>query len=379
VRWKRLLLTAAMMPGLLTVRCMAVSSAPDLSAQSAILMDMESGRVLYEKNADEERLIASITKIMTALVALESTPNLDEVVTIQREYTLTEGSSMYLKVGEEVTIRDLLYGLLLSSGNDAALAIAGVCAGDTETFVDWMNQRAESLGMTHTHFANPNGLNDDAHYSTARDMATLTREALQNPTFAEIVSTKSITLGERSLTNHNKMLWQYEGAIGVKTGYTQMAGRTLVSAAARDGQTLIVVTLNDPDDWADHAALLDWGFEQYPRTLLCREEKVVAQAAVMDGTSELVPLETVQNVWYPLGEDDVVRAKWTLPETVLAPVRKGAIAGELTFYLGDQVIGRSYLAFSGDVAQAPQTLWDKIKAHFGRGSAETLALFGLLE
>ena len=177
MRWKRLLLLAAMMPGLLTVRCMAAS--PECSAQSAILMDGDSGRVLYEKNADEERLIASITKIMTALVALESAKDLDETVTVKREYTLTEGSSMYLQVGEELPLRALLYGLMLSSGNDAALAVAGACAGDTETFVDWMNQRAHSLGMTHTHFSNPNGLNDEAHYSTARDMAVLTRVSMK--------------------------------------------------------------------------------------------------------------------------------------------------------------------------------------------------------
>lgn len=371
---------AAMMPGLLTARCMAASSEPVLSAQSAILMDGDSGRVLYEKNADEERLIASITKIMTALVALESTEDLEAPVTVKREYTLTEGSSMYLKVGEELSMRELLYGLMLSSGNDAALAIAGECAGDTETFVDWMNQRAVSLGMTHTHFANPNGLNDEAHYSTARDMAILTREALQNSEFAAIVATKSIALGERNLTNHNKLLWRYEGAIGVKTGYTQMAGRTLVSAAERDGQTLIAVTLNDPNDWADHAALLDWGFEHYPNFQLCRAGKAVAQAAVVDGEAELVSLETDRDVFYPLMEDETVRAKWTLPDVVTAPVSKGAIAGELTFYRDGAVVGRSYLVFGSDVPSAPEkSIWERIKEQFGVGSAETLAWLGVLE
>lgn len=380
MRWKRLLLLAAMMPGLLTVRCMAASSEPVLSAQSAILMDADSGRVLSETNADEERLIASITKIMTALVALEATEDLDALVTVKREYTLTEGSSMYLKVGEELSMRTLLYGLMLSSGNDAALAIAGECAGDTETFVDWMNQRAKSLGMTHTHFANPNGLNDEAHYSTARDMALLTREALRNSDFAEIAATKSITLGERSLTNHNKLLWRYEGAVGVKTGYTQMAGRTLVSAAERNGQTLIAVTLNDPNDWADHAALLDWGFENCPDFQLCRAGKVVAQTAVVDGEAELVTLETDRDVVYPLMEDETVQAKWTLPDAVKAPVSKGAIAGELAFYREGKLIGRSYLVFGADVAAAPEkSLWERVKEHFGLGSAETLTWLGLLE
>ncbi len=380
MRWKRLLLLAAMMPGLLTVRCMAASSEPVLSAQSAILMDADSGRVLSETNADEERLIASITKIMTALVALEATEDLDALVTVKREYTLTEGSSMYLKVGEELSMRALLYGLMLSSGNDAALAIAGECAGDTETFVDWMNQRAKSLGMTHTHFANPNGLNDEEHYSTARDMALLTREALRNSDFAEIAATKSITLGERSLTNHNKLLWRYERAVGVKTGYTQMAGRTLVSAAERNGQTLIAVTLNDPNDWADHAALLDWGFENCPDFQLCRAGKAVAQTAVVDGEAELVTLETDRDVVYPLMEDETVQAKWTLPDAVKAPVSKGAIAGELAFYREGKLIGRSYLVFGADVAAAPEkSLWERVKEHFGLGSTETLAWLGLLE
>lgn len=380
MRWKRLLLLAAMTPGLLTARCMAAFSEPVLSAQAAVLMDADSGRVLFEKNADEERLIASITKIMTALVALEATDDLDAAVTVKREYTLAEGSSMYLKAGEELSMRELLYGLMLSSGNDAALAVAGACAGEVETFVGWMNQRAESLGMTHTHFINPNGLNDENHYSTARDMALLTREALQNEVFAEIVSTRSITLGERTLTNHNKLLWRYEGAVGVKTGYTQMAGRTLVSAAERDGQTLIAVTLNDPDDWADHAALLDWGFARWPEVRLCRAGKAVAQTAVTDGEAELVTLELDRDVWYPLEEDETVRARWTLPDAVKAPVSKGAIAGELTFYRNGEEIGRSYLVFGSDVPKAaPRGILERIKAYFGPGSAETLAWLGFLE
>ena len=233
---------------------------PTLSASSAILMDKESGRVLYEKNAREQRSIASITKLMTALVAVELHPDLSSTVTIQREWTGAEGSSMYLKPEEEVTLEALLYGLMLSSGNDAALAIAGYCGGDVESFMAEMNKKAAQLGMNDTHFANPNGLDDPDHYSTAYDMAILARAVLEREELRAIVSTRSIFIAGRSLTNHNKLLWRYEGCTGLKTGYTDEAGRTLVSSALRDGQELIAVTLNAPNDWADHAALFGYGF-----------------------------------------------------------------------------------------------------------------------
>ena len=262
----------------LSVRARA--AAPTLSAASAILVDGGSGRVLFSQNADEERAIASITKLMTALVAVESTADLSQEVTVKREYTLTEGSSMYLKVGEKLTLEDLLYGLLLVSGNDAALAVAGFCAGDVETFVEWMNRKAEELGMEHSHFSNPNGLSSDDHYSTAADMAKLARVVMDNEILAKIVSTKSITIGTRSLTNHNKLLWQYEGCVGMKTGYTDKAGRTLVSSAERDGQRLIAVTLCDPNDWRDHAALFDYGFEEWPGAMLATAGKDVRSLPV---------------------------------------------------------------------------------------------------
>ena len=346
---------------------------PETSASSAILIDGDSGRVLYEQNAKEKRLIASITKIMTALVAIESTSDLGELVTIKREHTLAEGSSMYLKEGEELPLRTLLYGLLLASGNDAALAVADHCAGDVETFVDWMNQRAASLGMEHTHFANPNGLNDEEHYSTAADMALLAREAMDDPVFAEIVSTKSVTLGERSFRNHNKLLWQYDAAVGVKTGYTQLAGRTLVSCAVRDGQELIAVTLNDPNDWDDHIGLFEYGFETYPEHILCRAGKRMFQIPVVGGTAQLVAVETASYVGYPLTEEEQVRAKIILPESVMAPISAGAIAGELRFTLDGELIGRSYLVFSEGVKkEAPKGLLDKLLSLLdGDGSQAT--------
>lgn len=329
--------------------CPAGAATPTLSAKSAILMDAESGRILYAYQAEEERPIASTTKLMTALVALESTPDLETVIKVQPEWTTAGGSSMYLRAGEELTLRELLYGLMLSSGNDAALAVAGGCAGDVETFVEWMNRRARDLGMEHTHFSNPNGLEDEGNYSTARDMARLAQVCLANEKLREIVSTKTITVGERSLVNHNKLLWRYEGCIGLKTGYTDLAGRTLVSAAERDGQTLIAVTLFDRNDWEDHAALFDYGFETYPRQLLARADKEFTRIPVEGSLKRYVPVVTYDEVSYPLTQAERVKVRIVLPDTVEAPVEQGAIAGELCFSLDGEPIGSTYLVYGQSV------------------------------
>ena len=227
-----LLLTLSLVP--------ARTEALEVSAAAAVLMDADTGEILFEKNADRRMLIASTTKILTALVVLEHA-RLDEVVTIQPRH-MAEGSSMYLKPGETLTVETLLYGLLLCSGNDAA--------------VGWMNETAQRIGMTGSSFANPNGLDDEQHYSTARDMALLAAYAARNPTFVRLCSTRSVTVGGRTMTNHNKLLQSVEGCIGMKTGYTRAAGRTLVSCARRGGRTLVAVTLQDGNDWADHAEML---------------------------------------------------------------------------------------------------------------------------
>ncbi len=248
------LCAAALLFGI--VPCSAAQ--PGISAVSAILMDGETGEVLYEKNPDRQMLIASTTKIMTALVALEH-DSLYKRIDV-KETHMTEGSSMYLKVGEQVTVEELLYGLLLCSGNDAALALAEACSGSVDDFVAEMNDKALALGMEHTSFANPNGLDDEAHYSTARDMARLAVCAAKNPGLMRIASTRQATVGGRTMTNHNRLLRDVDGCIGLKTGYTKAAGRTLVSCAVRQGRLLVAVTLNDGNDWQDHAALYDYGF-----------------------------------------------------------------------------------------------------------------------
>ena len=241
-----LLLTLSLVP--------ARTEALEVSAAAAVLMDADTGEILFEKNADRRMLIASTTKILTALVVLEHA-RLDEVVTIQPRH-MAEGSSMYLKPGETLTVETLLYGLLLCSGNDAAVALADHCGGSVARFVGWMNETAQRIGMTGSSFANPNGLDDEQHYSTARDMALLAAYAARNPTFVRLCSTRSVTVGGRTMTNHNKLLQSVEGCIGMKTGYTKAAGRTLVSCVRRDGRTLVAVTLQDGNDWVDHAEML---------------------------------------------------------------------------------------------------------------------------
>ena len=256
------LIRSAVSAVLLFTVLLAKSAVPgdalSISAVSAVLMDAESGRVLYEHNAYTPMLIASTTKIMTALTALRHY-DLGETVTVSREVTLTEGSSMYLKEGEELTVEELLYGLLLASGNDASEALARHC-GDRERFVGWMNEIAEEIGMTASCFENPSGLDGVNHKASAYDMAKLAACAMEDPTFARIVSTRSITIGERMLSNHNKLLWQLDGCVGLKTGFTKAAGRTLVSAVERGGRMLIAVTLCDGNDWVDHKALHEYGF-----------------------------------------------------------------------------------------------------------------------
>ena len=257
--WKKLcgaLLTLTMLLALLPCRAEAVQ----LSAAAAILMDADSGEILFEKDAGRCMRIASTTKIMTALVALERA-KLTDTITVTASH-MVEGSSMYLKPGETVTVEELLYGLMLCSGNDAALALADCCGG-LDAFVQAMNEKAAALGMKDTSFANPNGLDDENHYSTAQDMAVLAAYAAEDPTFRRICSTKTATVGGRSMTNHNKLLRQIEGCIGMKTGYTKAAGRTLVSCAERQGRRLVAVTLCDGNDWVDHKTLYEMGFAAY--------------------------------------------------------------------------------------------------------------------
>lgn len=312
-----------------------------LSAASTVLADGDTGRVLWEKDSHARRPIASITKLMTALVALESGHELEEVVTVAPQWAGVEGSSLYLRPGEEITLEALLYGLLLRSGNDAALAVAGHCGGTVENFVARMNRKARELGMADTHFANPNGLDGEEHYSSAWDMALLARACLANETLVKIAATRSATFGARTFTNHNKLLWRYEGCMGLKTGYTKMAGRTLVSAARRNGMTLICVTLNDPDDWADHTALFDWGFARYEVRTLSETGEAVGSLPVSGGLIPVCPVEAGADLTAALLPGETVETVCELTETVLAaPVSRWTPVGEIIYYVNREELAR---------------------------------------
>lgn len=332
---------------------MPTAYAVGTSASSAILMEAESGRILYEQNSHEPRLIASITKLMTALVALESGCGLQNVITVLKEAVGVEGSSIYLREGEEITLEALIYGMLLHSGNDAAMAVAIHCGGSAEQFVAAMNQKAEELGMTNSHFENPNGLNGPEHYSTAYDMALLARACLAREELAAILATKSISIGGRSLTNHNKLLWQYDGCIGLKTGYTEKAGRTLVSAAQRGGMTLIAVTLNDPNDWADHASLFDWGFANFARVQVTQEGTPFGKLPVQGALCPFVSAVAGENFAYPICRQDrmSLALEWENKQ-LSAPVDKGTTLGYLNIFCGEQKVAAVPLVTEGTIPSA---------------------------
>ncbi len=341
--------------------CVLPTSA--LSATSSMVMEGESGRILYEQNSDEVRSIASITKLMTALVAIEENPDLQVVVTVGAESCGIEGSSLYLRAGEEITLEALLYGLMLRSGNDAAHAIALYTAGSVEAFADLMNAKAAELGMTGSHFTNPNGLEEEGHHSTARDMAILGCACLENEQLAAVVATQTIAFGDRIFQNHNKLLWQYEGCVGMKTGFTEAAGRTLVSAATRDGMTLVAVTLNAPDDWADHTALLDSGFDQYSLTQVVEEGTVIAQIPTSGALVPFVSVVAGETVLYPTKGGEVITSDYTLQCTQLETgVEAGTVAGQLCYYLDGELVGEIPLYYGTTVTQIvvePETMWQK--------------------
>lgn len=317
------------------------------SAKSAILVHADTGTVLYEQNADERMLIASTTKIMTAIVALEHC-ELDEVVEVDGRSAGTEGSSMYIKAGEEYTVEQLLYGLMLASGNDAAAALALHVAGSVEDFAALMNEKAAELGMTGSSFKNPHGLDEEGHYSTARDMAKLAAYCMENADFAQIAGTVSYTVGEQTFVNHNRLLREYEGCLGLKTGYTMAAGRTLVSCAERDGARYVCVTLSDPDDWDDHKALYDWAFANYsfaeviPAGLVCEVPVISGSAHTADAQTEGAAYALLKN-----GESCTTRLE--LPSFVFAPVEAGESAGRAVACMGGREIASVRMSYAEEI------------------------------
>lgn len=321
-----------------------------VSAQKAVLLDADTGRILYDKNMTERGLIASTTKIMTALVVCEQTNVLDRV-RIPSEAVGIEGSSVYLREGEVLTVQDLLYGLMLHSGNDAAVALAIYCGGTVEDFVQLMNDKAHRLGLLNTHFDNPHGLDSPGHYSTAFDMARLAAYAMNNPIFYKTVSAKTVNVGNRSLRNHNKLLWRLQGADGVKTGFTKAAGRILVSSATRQGRRLIAVTMNDPNDWNDHMSLMENGFSKFQVETIVSEGDIVGYAEVAGGEAGSVALIAAEGFDYPVSDNESISVVLQGPGFVYAPAIQGQSAGFAYVCLGSKAVGKIPLYFGQTVEQ----------------------------
>ena len=318
-------IAAALTLAAFTVPCRA---AGEISAHSAIVIEADTLAVLYEKNPDERMQMASTTKIMTALVVLENCA-LDETVKVKPECAGVEGSSIYLKAGDEISVEALLYGLLLESGNDAASALACHAAGSTEAFAEMMNSRALQIGCTATHFVNPHGLDAEGHYSTARDLALIMAEAMKNEAFCRVVSTMDVTIEGRIFSNHNKLLSLYDGCLGGKTGYTKSSGRSLVSCAEREGMRIICVTLKAPDDWDDHTALYDRCFAQWKK-ITVDGEKYRFAIPVVSGTEQTVyaKIGKTASILFDKGSETEITVD--LKKFLYAPVEEGCEVGKVT-------------------------------------------------
>lgn len=334
----------------------AAEKPSSLSSLSAVLYEPQSGRFLYEKDADTARPMASTTKLMTALVAAQLLP-MEQMVTVPEQAVLVEGSSMGLRGGDRLSVRDLLTGLLLSSGNDAANALALLSCGSLPAFAVRMNATAATLGMTGSLFVTPSGLDEGGHSSTARDLALLGAAVLKNEELARICAQKTavIQVGdpphETTLSNHNRLLHLYPDAIGLKTGYTVRSGKCLVSAAERDGVTLVVATLNGGDYWNDHIALYEYGFSQTVSTELPLPSP--ADLPVAGGVRGTVPLAAQQPEAVVLLRDETVDYRIQLPSFVWAPVAAGDTVGTVVYTVGDRVVGEVSLVAQTDVAQRP--------------------------
>ena len=339
--------------------------APEVSARSAVLMHADTGEILCAKNALEPMLIASTTKLMTALTVLDVCEPGDEV-DITPEMCGVEGSSMYLRAGESCTVEELLCGLLLVSGNDAATALALHAAGSMERFAELMNDKARELGMAGSHFENAHGLDAEGHHSTARDLAVLMAACMSEPLLAEITGAARLDAAGRTLVNHNRLLREYDGCIGVKTGYTKAAGRCLVSCAEREGTRFICVTLDAPDDWADHAALYDWAFANYSYETVISPETVLRLPAATgsNGWVEVSP-QSEARVLLPSGSVAALETHVELPPFVFAPVEAGETLGEISVSLEGEVIALSGLVCSSGAQLPRETLLQRLGRALG--------------
>lgn len=329
------------------------------NSKASIVMDVNTGRVLYSYNSDVELPMASTTKIMTVLLAIES-GKLNDIVNVSRRAATEEGSSIYLKEGEKIKLEDLLYGIMLRSGNDAAVAVAEHLCGSVENFAQLMNEKAKLIGAKNTNFRNPHGLPDDNHYTTAYDLALITCNALKNKKFSEIVKTQKISIPgppdvswNRVLINKNKMLLQYDGGDGVKTGYTKKAGRCLVSSATKNRWQLVSVVLNCNDWWNYSSELLDYGFDNYNNIKIVDKENTKIRMDVKKGKEKYVNVFPSCDLYAPLKKIGENNEKVTyikcLPDYAKAPLKKNEKAGILKVYVDNHLVGQVDLMYSNDI------------------------------
>lgn len=355
---------------IMTVSVSALDSS-DISAECAVLISQQTGEVIFKKNAYKHHSMASTTKIMTSLLAAQSGKLHDEI-TVSKEMILVEGTSMGLLPGDSVSLYELIYGMLLPSGNDAANVTAYYLGGNVENFVKKMNAKAKEIGMENTNFVTPSGLDDEMHYSTAYDMALLGRYAVGDPVFRSVCSSKKASLSygnppyKRTLYNHNRLLESYKYALGIKTGFTKKSGRCLVSYAEKDGTGLIAVTLNAPNDWNDHKLMLDYGFSKLKRYVF--KPVIPEYMDVVGGNVENLKISCEQFEYDSLEHRNVIQ-KLVIDKFAYAPIKKGDKLGEVMLYLDGSYIGSSDICAAEDVGlliqkQEKKSFFQRIKERF---------------
>lgn len=327
-----------------------------ISAKTYVLIEKDTKKILHSKDEHTKMPMASTTKIMTTILALES-KDLDTPFKVEEKWVKVEGSSMGLLPGDTVTMLDLCYGMMLASGNDAANVVAYKLAGDIKNFAKLMNDKAKEIGMKNTNFVTPSGLDDKDHYSTAYDMALLARYALNNQLFKEICSTqkKQLSYGnppyDRWLSNHNKLLKTYEGCIGVKTGFTKKSGRCLVSAVQKDNTTLIAVTLNAPNDWQDHTRLYNYGFKNIKVSEYKINEDEISLNVVGANEKNLLakPKTQVYNTILDENEKNNIKTKIYCDKFLYAPIKKDDVVGKISIIYNDTILSEIDLIATKDI------------------------------
>lgn len=323
------------------------------AAKSAVVISRDTGEIIYEQNCHERLPMASTTKIMTALLLCEL-GDLDRKIVTTKEMVTVEGSSMGLLEGDTVSLRDLLYGMLLASGNDAANTVAIVIGGSIPKFVKLMNERARKIGLKNTNFVTPSGLDDEEHYTTAFELALIAREALKNEEFAKAAATKSVVLSygnppyRRTLTNHNRLLKSYDDVIGVKTGFTKKSGRCLVSAAECDGKSVIAVTLNDGNDWQDHRTLLDYGLENIKNSEVYVENQNLT-ILVVGGQKRSIDI-SIPKSNFNVVDSTKISYVINIPDFIYAPVSRGDAIGNIIYYCDGEIIASEVITSGIDVS-----------------------------